>query len=318
MIQKYLKQFFSFFSDMHSSPYRIIILLMLFVFFFNSCKKKSEEPPIITLISETGYTDTDRTVAIGLPVKIGINGFSNDAPITNLVITLTTENGIETALDSGLYTNELHFVKNLSYGASAWEKWTFTIMDKNRKKSSQTITLTKDTNSVFGLINYFPSIKLGCQQNLTIGSFFNPETGSIHFADSTNAIQSSIYIITYYASLNVPPTDYTFGSPSDNDITTYYSFINNWILPRNEMRYKFDSLTVSPQEFDLAYNDSLIISNYTSATVGKRKFKSSRPGYVIPFQITEGAMAGKRGLLKIISINGQESGFIEFAMKIQK
>jgi hypothetical protein len=318
MVINKLKQNNNLFNDMHLLSYPFVLLIMLFVLFFNSCKKKSEEPPILTLISETGYTATDRTVAIGLPIKIGITGSSVDAPITNLVITLTTENGTETALDSGLYTNDLRFVKNLSYGASAWEKWTITIMDKNRKKSSQTITLTKDTNSVFGLINYFPSIKLGCQQNLTIGSFLNSETGSIYFADSTNAIQNSIYIISYYASLNFPPTDYTFGSPSDNDVTTYYPNISNWVLPRNEIRYKFDSLTVSPLEFDLAYNDSLIISNYTSATVGKRKFKSARPGYVIPFQVSIGAMAGKRGLLKIISISGQENGYIEFAMKIQK
>jgi len=301
---------------MHILSYPLLFLIIILFFF--SCKNKSEEPPTLTFNSETGYTASDRVVAIGLPVKIGINGLSSNAPITNFVITLTTENGTETALDSGLYTNNLQFVKNISYGASSWEKWTFTIMDKNRNKSTKTITLTKDTNSVFGLINYFPSIKLGCQNNSTFGSFLYPENGYVCFADSTDAIQNNIYIITYYALLNVPPTDYTFGSPSDNDVTTYYPNINNWTLPRNEVRYKFDSLTVSPQQFDLAYNDSLIISNYTSATVGKRKFKSARPGYVIPFEITAGAMIGKRGLLKIISTSGLEDGFIEFAMKIQK
>lgn len=316
MIVNNYKRFIEIYSDMHILSYPILFLIIVILFF--SCMKKSENPPTLNFDSETGFTANDRTVPIGLPVKIGINGISSDAPITNLTITLTTENGSEIALDSGLYTNNLHFVKNISYGASMWEKWTFTIMDKNRNRSTKVIILTKDTNSVFGLINYFPSIKLGCQNNHTIGSFFNPETGSIHFADSTDAIQNNMYIIMYYASLNAPPTDFTFGSPSDNDVTTYYPNISNWILPRNEVRYKFDSLTVSPQEFDLAYNDSLIISNYTSATVGKRKFKSARPGYVIPFQVTAGAISGKRGLLKIISINGQETGFIEFAMKIQK
>ncbi len=304
---------------MQKIPYRTLFYFLIFsLLISHSCKKKSEDPPLFTFISDSGFTSTNRIVPVGIPVKIGINGNSVDAPITNLVITLTTENRTETALDSGLYTNNLNYVKNISYGASAWEKWTFTIMDKNRKKSSLTITLTKDSNSVFGQIDYYPSIKLGCQQNLTIGSFLNPVTGSIYFADSSDVIQNNIYLIFYYASLNVPPTDYTFGSPSDNDITTYYSNINSWTLPRNEIRYKFDSLTVSPAEFDLAYNDSLIISNYTSATVGKRKFKSARPGYVIPFQISVGALAGKRGLLKIISVSGQEDGFIEFAMKIQK
>lgn len=305
------------YTDMHKISYRFIFYFSFFLISF-SCRKNNVSSPSLIFINDSDYIVADRTVPVGFPIKIGVNGISNDVPITNLVITLTTENRAETALDSGIYTNNLRFVKNISYGASAWEKWTFTIMDKNRNKSSLSITLTKDSNSVFGQINYFPSIKSGCQNNINFGSFLNPETGLTYFADSINAIQNNIYIITYYASLNVPPTDFTFGSPSDNDIATYYPNINNWVLPRNEVRYKFDSLTVSPQEFDLAYNDSLIISNYTSATVGKRKFKSARPGYVIPFEITSGAMSGKRGLLKIISTSGFEDGFIEFAMKIQK
>lgn len=297
--------------------YRISFFLILIVLCY-SCKKKSENPPEISFISETGYTTTNRIVPIGLPIKIGIHGQSQDAPITNFVITLTTENGTETALDSGLYTENFSYIKNLSYGASAWEKWTFTIMDKNRKRTSTTILLTKDTASVFGPIKYFPSIILGCNQNTTIGSFFNPETGIISFANSSDSIQNDIYMILYYATLAVPPTDFTLGSPSDADVTTYYPNITNWNLPKNEVRYKFDSLTVSPAEFDAAYNDSLIISNYTSATVGKRKAKSCRPGYVIPFQISVGALSGKRGLIKIISLNGQESGLMEFALKIQQ
>lgn len=296
--------------------YRLLFLLLFIALI--SCNKKSEDPPLLEIINETGFTSSDRMVTVGLPVKIGIHGFGNDAPITNLVVTLTTENGTETALDSGVYTNDLRFVKNISYGASAWEKWTFTIMDKNRNKTTSSITLTKDSNSVFGQIDYFPSVILGCHQNSAIGNFFNPETGNIYFSDSLDTIQNNIYIIMYYGSLVVPLTDFTFSSPGDNDVALYYPQISNWILPRNEMRYKFDSLTVSPLEFDMAYNDSLIISNYTSATVGKRKAKSVRPGYVIPFQVSVGALAGKRGLLKVISVSGLENGYVEFAMKIQK
>lgn len=306
-------------SDMQILSYRFIFCLLIFTLtIFYSCKKKSETPPVLSFISEPGYITSDRIVPVGLPVKIGINGISEDAPITNLVITMTTVNGTETALDSGLYSNNMRYVKNIYYGASEWERWTFTIMDKNRKRTSLTITLTKDSNSVYGQIASFPTIKLGCQQNLIYGNFLNPETGEVYFADSSATVQNNVYIIMYYALLAIPPTDFTFSSPAENDASAYYPTLTDWTLPKNEIRYKFDSLTVSQQEFDLAYNDSLIISNYTSATIGKRKFKSVRPGYVIPFQITAGPMSGKRGLLKIISINGQENGFIEFAMKIQK
>ena len=90
------------------------------------------------------------------------------------------------------------------------------------------------------------------------------------------------------------------------------------LILQNNGTKKGSIMSQHNDEFDNAYNDSLIIANYTSATVGKRKFKSCRPGYVIPFEITAGALSGKRGLIKIISINGQDTGFMEFALKIQQ
>jgi hypothetical protein len=94
--------------------------------------------------------------------------------------------------------------------------------------------------------------------------------------------------------------------------------IANWSIPKNETRYKPDSLSISPAVFDAAYNDSLIITNYTSATIGKRKFKIVRAGYVIPFQVTNGESAGKRGLIKIRSLQNGLEGFIIADIKVQK
>jgi hypothetical protein len=283
-----------------------------------SCTKKQAEPPTLSLLNEAGFTASDNIVPVGFPVKFEIMGSGKDAPITNLVITMSNENGTDIALDSGLYTNDLKFVRHISYGSSDYEKWTFTIMDKNRNKSTLSITLKKDPNSVFGQIDYFPSIKLGCQQNKVLGSFLEAQSGQVYLENSTELIQKNISIILYYASLSIPPSDFTFSSPGETEVATYYPNIASWDIPRTEVRYKYDSLTISSRQFDNAYNDSLIISNYTSATTGKRKFKSARAGYVIPFQITSGPISGKRGLLKVISVNGKENGYVEFALKIQK
>jgi hypothetical protein len=304
--------------DMKTLVVKSFIIMICFEAIVCSCTKKPAEPPTLSLLNEPGFTASDITVPVGFPVKFGIMGSGKDAPITNLVITMSNENGTFIALDSGLYTNDLKFVRHISYGASDHEKWTFTIMDKNRNKSTLSLTLKKDPNSVFGQIDYFPSIKLGCQQNQDLGSFLEAQSGNAYFANSPEIIQKNINIILYYASLSSPPTDFTFSSPGETEVTAYYPNIASWDIPRPEVRYKYDSLTVTPRQFDDAYNDSLIISNYTSATAGKRKFKSARPGYVIPFQITSGPVSGKRGLLKVISVNGKENGFVEFALKIQK
>jgi len=302
---------------MQNSSYRFLVISFMIFLTLTACMEKPSEPPILNIISESGFTYDNRTVAVSMPLKIGVTGSATGASITNLSITMTTENGTETALDSGLYANSVRLVKEISYGASAFEKWTFTAMDKNRNRSSVSITLTKDPNSIFGQIKHFPSLKLGCQQNSSAGSFMDPKTGTVYFASSADSVQAKVCLLLYYASLNSPPTDFTLSSPGETEVTTYYPQINEWTLPRTEVRYKSDSLSITPQQFDVAYNDSLIISNYTSATVGKRKFKSVRAGYVIPFQITAGDMSGKRGLLKIISVSGQEQGLVQFAMKIQ-
>jgi hypothetical protein len=94
--------------------------------------------------------------------------------------------------------------------------------------------------------------------------------------------------------------------------------ISNWTLPYNETRYKPDSLSISHEAFDAAYNDSLIITNYTSATTGKRKFKIVRTGYIIPFMVTIGPATGKRGLIKINSMVDGPDGYMVADIKVQK
>ena len=295
--------------------------LLLFVVCFLillSCKKEDLTPPTIRFVAERECTYTDQAEAIGAQLKTAIVAEAGGAAITNFVVTMKTKNGIETALDSGLYTNQLSYTKNFIFGASDYETWTYKVTDKNGKTASVSFTLTKDTSSTYGLIDYFPSLILGCQEDTTYGPFMVFPGCNTYFQDSAGIRQSQVYLIAYYGNLLSPPLQHTFSSPGDNDVATFYPSISSWTLPKNEVRYKPDSITITPAMFDAATNDSLIISNYTSATVGKRKYKNALPGYVIPFQISIGALSGKRGLIKVISVNGTSAGSIEFALKIQK
>lgn len=301
--------------------YVYLCISLIFILFsvLLACKKeKGILPPTLNFVSETGFTSADRIVAIGYPTKIGIVSKAGSAPITNLVITLTNDYGTEVALDTAVYTENLEFVKTISFGSSSFETWTFTVIDKNRIKSILSITLTKDPNSMFGPIYYYPSIKIGFQKNMAIGSFIATSTIAHYFADSAMLNQNKVNMIAYYGSLNIPPTWVTLSSPAEADAPNYFQQLLNWALPKNEIRYKADSTSISTAAFDAAYNDSIILSNYTSATMGKRKFKMARPNYVIPFMITIGTDVGKRGIIKIISCNYSENGWVEFALKIQK
>jgi hypothetical protein len=186
------------------------------------------------------------------------------------------------------------------------------------KSSSIAITIIKDTASAFGPIKFHSSLKLTAQTNPVSSSFYSIENGITYTLQEAETNQSNINIITYFGDKLVPSTDFTLSSPGESDVSLFYPMIVNWSSPLNETRYKPDSLSISQSAFDAAYNDSLIITNYTSATIGKRKFKNVHAGYVIPFQVTVGALKGKRGLLRVKSMQNGPGGFIIADIKVQK
>lgn len=299
--------------------YVISLCFFLTILLFSACNKNSEPvPPTIHFKTGSGYSDTDRMAGIGEQFSCGIVAAAGDAAITNLIITVTTENGTGRALDSGMYTHLLDFDKAITYGPENFEKWTFTVRDKNGKTASVSFTLTKDSNSVYGQISYYPSIVIGCQDNTTDGQFLFLPSGKTGFVDTATAKQAETYLIAYYGINLSPATGMTFSSPGETDVSSFYTPMTGWGLPKNEIRFKFDSLSISPSEFDLSANDSLIISNYTATTSGKRKSKWVQPGYVIPFQVTAGNLAGKRGLIKVKSVTTGFAGKIVFDLKIQE
>jgi hypothetical protein len=302
--------------NIHIKISACLLMLMMFTF---ACKKDTDKkPPTLQLISENGFIADSTIVPIGFPYRIGIITGKGDAAITNLVVTLTTENGMETALDSGMYSNDFTYTRSMSYGASKFEKWEFMIRDKNGKSASASITILKDQISAFGPITTYSSVKLSAQDDATGNSFFSVTNGSFYSHQNAIGNQSDINIITYFGDMLVPPTEFTLSSPGETDVVTFYPMIANWSIPKNETRYKPDSLSISQHSFDAAYNDSLVITNYTSATIGKRKFKIVRAGYVIPFQVTIGPSSGKRGLIKIKSVQAGTGGHIIADIKVQK
>lgn len=308
---------------MNSYPLRSFIKLGFLSFsmliFLYACHEDSDiVPPTLQLETGNDVIADSAIVSIGFPYKTGIEANKGDAAITNLVVTLTTENGMETALDSGMYSSGFSYRRTISYGASKYEKWSFMIRDKNGKSSTASITVLKDSTSAFGPITVYNSVTLVAQSNPVNKSFFSLAKGIAYTQQEADANQADINIITYFGDLLVPSTEFTLSSPGESDVAVFYPMISDWAVPRNETRYKPDSLSIPPAEFNAAYNDSIIITNYTSATIGKRKFKIVRAGYVIPFQVTVGPNAGKRGLISIRSIQEGPGGFIVADIKVQK
>jgi hypothetical protein len=292
------------------------MILLLAVF---ACRKESgKTPPLILMETGSGFIEDSSVVAIGYPCRIGIRCQQGDAPITNLVLTLETENGKETALDSGMYSSGFLYEKTLAYGASDFERWTFMIRDKNGKSDTVMLTIRRNLSSAFGPIAEYSSVDLGAQGSLLPGSFFSVADGMVYTSAEAGDHQQDINLITYWGDQVSPVTNFTLSSPGESDVTAYFPMIGGWVQPYNETRYKPDSLSIPVSAFEAAFNDSLIITNYTSATIGKRKFKSARPGYIIPFQVTTGPAAGKRGLIRVNSMEEGINGRINVDIKVQK
>jgi len=307
----------------HSYPIRFFtkagISLVLVLMCAWACKKETDKvSPTLQPITENGFAVDSIIVPTGYPYKVGISAGKGDAAITNLVVKLTNENGTETALDSGMYSNSFRYTRSISYGASKFEKWEFMIRDKNGKSASTSITIIKDPASTYGPVKTYADVKLVAQDNTQGNSFYSLANGISYPQQDAGLYQQNINIITYFGNTLVPSTEFTLSSPGESDVVSFYPFITSWAAPRNETRYKPDSLTISQAAFEAAYNDSLIITNYTSATTGKRKFKMARAGYVIPFHVTLGPEAGKRGLVRIKSLQNSRSGYIIADIKVQK
>jgi hypothetical protein len=149
-------------------------------------------------------------------------------------------------------------------------------------------------------------------QNSTIGSYFDPFTGTVYTAADATANQSNVHILTYYyLSSGVP--SFTFSSAGDSDAPTYQSAMADWGVKNYT---DWDYLTVvSTAAFDACTNDSLLVASFHSGpNISSRKYKWANSGKVIPFKTTN----NKAGLIKVNAINGAESGYVDFDIKIQK
>jgi len=297
-----------------------IITILLVAFFIYSCKKEEKiQPPTITFKFGESYTKNGAIVQVGRKLYFGIQANSGVENITNFTIKKVLNNGsVITVLDSGLNSSSLDVNKLLYQNVEDTVIWTFTVMDKARLSSQITMVVYKDTNSQFGGIFYFPSIKLGYQNNTMFGHFFNPTTGTVYSADSASAFSGDIDILCYYVVSSGTPSP-VLSSPGEMDngsieAKTYYPYIADWSVRKYTLwDISVDTSPVTATDFYAAQNDSLLILSYHDVW-GKKKFKWATTGKIIPF-ITQ---AGKKGLIHVINAESVDSGAMEIAIKIQQ
>jgi len=287
------------------------LLVFIGIFLVYSCKKENNESfPLLNLKTTASYT-INHSYLSNHQVKLGIIATGIDANITNLVIRCSGKNFSKTVLDEGSNTEILDIDKIFTNVWGDSLLWTITVMDHNRNFASLSIT-TYDTCKTYAAIHSFTNIEMGMQNNVTIPQLLNAVNGTLYsFAQGQQNPQSVDILCYYYVSSGLP--SYTLSSVGDMDAVTYYSLIAAF-NPKNYTDWDY-ATQLTTIAFDNCTNDSLLVASFHSgAGFSSRKYKFADAGKVVPFK-TQG---GKIGLIKVISVSGNEAGKIVFDLKIQQ
>lgn len=294
---------------------------LLLMIMGNGCKPDDPTPPEIQILFSEGDAGNGDTLAVGRPFRVTISATGIDASITNFLIEKVYNGTRKPVLDSGLNSSGFTVTKTFYQGIEENVEWCFTVMDRNRKSSTVSLTIHKDPNSQFGGILEFDEVVLGYQDNNNIGQFFLPFLPKVYFVDSAALFMQEVDIVSYFnysvdEGVNLPSP--TFSSPGEDAgsygllYTEYYPELIDWPV-RNYTKYDIRlEHGITNEKFTTAHNDSLLIVSYDNVW-GKKKYKWAMPGTFIPFETA----AGKKGIIKVLEADTVSNGSIKFSMKIQ-
>ncbi|MBI9054409.1 MAG: hypothetical protein JEY96_11365 [Bacteroidales bacterium] len=289
------------------------IFIITSITIFMSCEddEKNQRPnPSIQMIETLNYVSSDTTVSVGqtfiVKVHAEYNGYDK---LTNFIAKLNGEN----YLDLGLYAESYDREVEIQKGLDDIEEWEFIIRDFEGNFASTSITITKDPNVVYGEIDEFLNVQLGAQNSTEYGSFFsfsNGNTYNLQEAYNNQEIINMAYVYDNYDSFE----ESVITSPGGNidDAFTGEFGLANWET-RNTIRYSRAKIDVSVNEFDSAVNDSILLVNTFGYESGGRKTKLLNPDDIYSFVCFD----NRKGIFKVVSTSGTNSGSIVVDIKIQ-
>jgi hypothetical protein len=304
------------YAKRYITPGRLLRLLAVLFMLLEGCR--TEVPfypnPDIRFVDVPGYLDHDTTLLLHDTVRVGLVAMTgSNHELTHLHITIRRDT-VATHIDTGLFTNELDYSRAIIKGIAASETWSFYVRDRDSRKSDEiSISLHLDTASTWSPVDHLPSVVMGAQANTNTGSFYSLTAQQTRNLEDAFADQASINLLYYDEP--VSGDENTIASPGANvdaSIFTGIQGLSNWTV-RNTTRFLFEA-DIVPEEFDNCLNDSLILANTFDFETGKRKAKNLKPGQVYAF-VTD---SGRKGLFKVVDVEGREEGFVEISIKMAR
>lgn len=290
---------------------KLLVSLLVMGLIATSCDKEhiNHPPPSIEFITGNGFVFHDTVLQLGAPFKIGIRASNPKVNLTNFIIKLQTDD-METYLDSGMNTPQLHFERTLVKGIAETEDWIFIIRDKDGKSAELNLQIDKDAASTYGPVDYFPSVIMGAQHSET-GSFYATSTDSVYGLSAAFANQELIDLCYYFDEIETDA--HTIASPGANIDPSVFpgaEGLSNWTTKRTT---RFKPANITYADFLNATSDSLLVAVY-GQTDGNRKSKNLEEGIFVAFKNND----GKLGIFMVRSITEADSGDIILDIKVQK
>ena len=296
---------------------RITATVLLLVVALAGCTpQEPETTPLVLLKGGGTYTADGSAVAPGGTLRFGLSVSGGGGAITNLVVRRISDGGAVTEADSGMYISYGGLDTTLTYtrGYGQAEKWVFSVMNSHRDTASASLTVLRGAGSAWGEINYHPSIRIGLQENSSLPHFVDLHSGTAWDAAGVAGYEAEVDMAAFWY-LTSGTSSPTLTCPAYSSALTYYPLFGSWSVKNQTMYdyYTSDNNLVTPAQFELATNDSLLVNAYRPGSVsGQSKFAYS--GKVVPFRTAD----GRYGLLRVIRADETPAGEMEIAVKIQK
>lgn len=296
---------------------RITATVLLLVVALAGCTpEEPETTPLVLLKGGGTYTADGSAVAPGGTLRFGLSVSGGGGAITNLVVRRISDGVAVTEADRGMYISYGGLDTTLTYtrGYGQAEKWVFSVMNSHRDTASASLTVLRGAGSAWGEINYHPSIRIGLQENSSLPHFVDLHSGTAWDAAGVAGYEAEVDMAAFWY-LTSGTSSPTLTCPAYSSALTYYPLFGSWSVKNQTMYdyYTSDNDLVTPAQFELAANDSLLVNAYRPGSVsGQSKFAYT--GKVVPFRTAD----GKYGLLRVIRADETPAGEMEIAVKIQK
>lgn len=295
----------------------LLSILLTGLFVLPSCSDDDDTTPMdpnpaMNFFGGSGYVSGDITIPILTDFKVGITAASSTesgAKLTKFQVTRVFDNKPTIIIDSTINTSSFTYpeIYITSNGDAGTEKFYFTITDKNGKTKELSFTITTTDIASPGPINTWSMKILGAQQNAT-GSSFASIDGTIYTLPEAKLNSAKIDWLYFHGAVNLA----TLAAPDDPDAQSVYSTSNgpgSWAV-KNPTRFKKIGTAVDWN----AITDDEIILDLTSSGVDQTKINMLAKNDVLGFL----AANGKRGLIKVEDITGEEDGTITISVKVQQ